>query len=88
MSGVALQASIERDDYTAWAVPRAAVLHDEQGNYLYQVDHGKAHRVGVQLRQPAGDTVGVEGKLDARLPVIVQGAYEVDDGDTVRESKP
>lgn len=88
MAGVALQASIERDDYTAWAVPRAAVLHDEQGNYLYQVDHGKAHRVDVQLRQPAGDTVGVEGRLDARLPVIVQGAYEVGNGDAVRESKP
>ena len=38
----------------------------------------------VQLRQPEGDTVGVLGKLDAKLPVIVQGAYEVDDGSAVR----
>ncbi|MDE2085674.1 MAG: efflux RND transporter periplasmic adaptor subunit [Xanthomonadaceae bacterium] len=88
VAGAALQASIQSDGYRAWAVPRGAVLHDGKGDYLYQLDHGKAHRVDVQLRQPAGDTVGVLGKLDARLPVIVQGAYEVDDGDAVRESKP
>ncbi|MEW9572411.1 efflux RND transporter periplasmic adaptor subunit [Rhodanobacter sp. Si-c] len=85
VAGAALQASIQSDDYTAWAVPRAAVLHDGQGDYLYQLDQGKAHRVDVQLRQPAGDTVGVLGRLDAKLPVIVQGAYEVDDGDAVRQ---
>ena len=87
VAGAALQASIQSDDYTAWAVPRAAVLHDEKGDYLYQVDQGKAHRVDVQLRQPAGDTVGVLGKLDAKLPVIVQGAYEVDEGAAVRQGK-
>lgn len=84
MAGAALEASIQRDDDTAWAVPRAAVLHDAQGDYLYQVEHGKAHRVDIVLRHPAGDTVGVQGRLAARLPVIVQGAYEVDDGAAVR----
>ena len=88
VAGTALQASIQSDDYIAWAVPRASVLHDDKGDYLYQVDQGKVHRVDVRLRQPAGDTVGVLGKLDATLPVIVQGAYEVGDGDIVRESKP
>lgn len=90
--GSALTAVVERDSYTAWAVPRAAVLQGAQGDYLFQLDHGKAHRVEVRLRHPAGDTVGVEGKLDAGLPVIVQGAYEVDDGAAVRQghagSKP
>lgn len=85
VAGAALAASIQSDNYTAWAVPRAAVLHDEQGDYLFQLDHGKAHRVDVELRHPAGDTVGVLGKLDAKLPVIVQGAYEVDDGAAVRQ---
>lgn len=84
IAGTALEATIQSDDYTAWAVPRAAVLNDEQGNYLFQLDRGKAHRVNVQLRQPEGDTVGVLGELDAKLPVIVQGAYEVDDGAAVR----
>ncbi|TAL74704.1 MAG: efflux RND transporter periplasmic adaptor subunit [Rhodanobacter sp.] len=87
VAGSPLEASIQSDAYTAWAVPRAAVLHDGQGDYLYQVNHGKAHRVNVELRHPAGDTVGVEGKLDAQLPVIVQGAYEVDEGAAVRQGK-
>lgn len=85
VAGAAIEAAIQSGDYTAWAVPRAAVLHDEQGDYLFQFDHGKAHRVDVQLRQPAGDSVGVLGKLDAQLPVIVQGAYELDDGAAVRQ---
>lgn len=84
VTGAAVQASIQRDDFSAWAVPRAAVLHDDQGDYLYQFDHGKAQRVAVNLRQPESDTVGVLGKLDPRLPVIVQGAYEVSDGAAVR----
>lgn len=84
VAGAALAATIQGGDYTAWAVPRAAVLHDAQGNHLFQLDHGKAHRVDVELRQPEGDTVGVLGQLDAKLPVIVQGAYEVDDGAAVR----
>lgn len=88
VAGSAVTATIQRDAYAAWAVPRAAVLQGEHGAYLYQLDHGKARRVEVKLRHPAGDTVGVEGKLDPALPVIVQGAYELDDGAAVRESKP
>ncbi|BFI95341.1 MAG: hypothetical protein RSP_08510 [Rhodanobacter sp.] len=92
VAGTALQASIESDEYTAWAVPRGAVLQDNTtpggSDYVFQLDHGKAHRVDVRLRQPAGDPVGVLGRLDAKLPVIVDGAYEVGDGDRVRERKP
>jgi hypothetical protein len=62
------------------------VLHDEHGDYLFQVDKGHAKRVGVTLRSPDGDTVGVQGALDAHTKVIVQGAYELADGDAVRES--
>jgi RND family efflux transporter MFP subunit len=86
--GAALQARIETTKYTAWAVPRAAVLHDDGGDYLFQLDHGRARRVAVRLRHPGGDSVGVLGKLDAKLPVIVQGAYELDDGMAAREGKP
>ncbi|MDO1528789.1 efflux RND transporter periplasmic adaptor subunit [Fulvimonas sp. R45] len=86
--GAALEAQIETASYTAWAVPRRAVLHDDKGGYLFQLDHGKARRVDVRLRHPGGDSVGVLGKLDAALPVIVQGAYELDDGMAVREDKP
>jgi RND family efflux transporter MFP subunit len=86
VAGAPLQARIQTADYSAWAVPRAAVLHDDHGDYLFQVEHGKAKRVDVALRHPDGDIVGVSGPLDAQAPVIVLGAYELDDGDGVRAS--
>ena len=91
VAGAALKARIRTAEFTAWAVPRAAVLHDEHGDYLFQFEHaqlkqGHAKRVDVKLRSPDGDTVGVQGPLDASARVIVLGAYELDDGQAVRES--
>jgi RND family efflux transporter MFP subunit len=86
VSGAAVDAQIRTADFSAWAVPRAAVLHDEHGDYLLQVEHGHAKRVGVTLRSHDGDTVGVQGSLDAQAKVIVLGVYELADGDAVRES--
>jgi RND family efflux transporter MFP subunit len=84
IAGTALAATIQTADYKAWAVPRGAVLHDEKGDYLFVDDHGKARRVAVTLRHPDGDTVGVQGALDAKSQVIVLGVYELSDGDAVR----
>jgi len=84
--GAVLRARMSTADFSAWAVPRAAVLHDEHGNYLFQVERSHAKRVDVKLRSPDGDTVGVQGPLDASSRVIVLGAYELNDGDAVRES--
>ena len=86
VAGTALVAQIRTADFTAWAVPRAAVLHDGHGDYLFQVEHGHAKRVEVKLRSPHGDTVGVQGPLDAQAQVIVLGVYELNDGDAVRET--
>ncbi|MBQ4856080.1 efflux RND transporter periplasmic adaptor subunit [Rhodanobacter sp. B2A1Ga4] len=86
VAGAALDAQIRTADVTAWAVPRSAVLHDERGDYLFQLEHGHAKRVDVTLRSPAGDPVGVQGPLDAQAKVIVLGVYELADGDAVRES--
>jgi RND family efflux transporter MFP subunit len=86
VAGMTLKARIRVDDFTAWAVPRTAVLHDEHGDYLFQSSGGHARRVAVKLRSPEGDTVGVQGPLDASARVIVLGAYELDDGEAVRES--
>jgi hypothetical protein len=62
------------------------VLHDEHGDYLFELEHGHAKRIDVTLRSPQGDPVGVQGPLDAQAKVIVLGAYELADGDAVRES--
>ncbi len=84
--GSEVHARIQVSDISAWSVPRAAVLHDGHGDYLFQVESDKAHRVDVTVRSGDGDPVGVDGPLDAKAKVIVQGVYELADGDRVREA--
>jgi RND family efflux transporter MFP subunit len=83
VAGTAVMAQIDTRDFRAWAVPRNAVLHDDQGDYLFQVHGGHAKRVDVTVRSPDGDTVGVQGSIDPRAPIVVLGVYELGDGDAV-----
>ena len=87
-AGTALSASISTTPVTAWAVPRDALQSDEQGDFVLQIEQGKAKRVDVKVLAPDGSPVGIEGALDAREPVITLGSYEVSDGDPVRASAP
>ena len=86
--GTHLQGLIELGRRSAWSVPRQAVLVDDQGAYLFQVANGKARRVAVRKLVETDSTMGVEGALDAALPVVVLGNYELKDGDVVRGSTP
>jgi RND family efflux transporter MFP subunit len=87
-AGTALSANIATTPITAWAVPRDALQNDEQGDFVLQVEQGKAKRVDVKVLAPNGSPVGVAGTLDAQAPVITLGSYEVSDGDPVRASVP
>lgn len=82
--GSALEARIDSGQVRAWAVPRGAVLTDSRGAYLFQVDHGMAHRVDVKMASPGGASVGVDGALNPNWPVVVLGSYELTDGMHVR----
>jgi RND family efflux transporter MFP subunit len=83
VAGAAVTAQIDASDFQAWAVPRDAVLRDEQGDYLFQIHDGHAKRVDVTLRSPDGTTVGVHGPIDPQAPIVVLGVYELGDGDAV-----
>ena len=83
VAGAAVTAQIDASNFSAWAVPRNAVLHDNQGDYLFQVHDGHARRVAVTLRSPDGDIVGVQGSLDPQAPIVVLGVYELSDRDAV-----
>lgn len=72
---------------TLFMLPRAAVLTDTNGAYLFQVADGHARRVGVQMRIETADRVGVDGPVDPKLPVVVSGNYELDDGVPVRSAR-
>ncbi|HEX5961234.1 MAG TPA: efflux RND transporter periplasmic adaptor subunit [Rhodanobacteraceae bacterium] len=83
-AGSALSASIDTSGFEAWAVPRDALQSDDQGDYVFQIERGKAKRVAVKVLAPDGSPIGVEGALDPRAPVITVGSYELADGDPVR----
>lgn len=87
IAGTAVRGSFILANALAWTVPRSAVLTDDQGAYVFQVDNGHAKRVNVRTTQPMGKLVGIDGDLNPRLPVVVLGNYELQDGMAVREQQ-
>lgn len=83
--GMRVQAGISTGSVDGWLVPRLAVLNDDQGDYIYQVRDGMAHRVSVQPRAEVHGQVAVDGAIDAALPVVSVGNYELKEGMKVRE---
>lgn len=69
-----------------WIVPRDAVVTDDQGACVYQIDvSNKAHRVPVTIAVENDDRYGVDGALNASEPLVGTGDYELKDGMTVRD---
>jgi RND family efflux transporter MFP subunit len=85
LSGEALRVSIETGRAGDWIVPHAAVaVADGAKAQLFQVVGGKAKAVPVTVAASEGARDAVTGPLDANAPVVVQGAYQLSDGDAVR----
>jgi membrane fusion protein, multidrug efflux system len=69
---------------TVLAVPRAAVLSDQQGDYVYVVDaQNKAQRRSVQLGQSTPSTAVVSAGLKEGELVISEGLQRVRPGEVV-----
>ena len=68
-------------------MPHAAVLNDEHGDYLFQVDGGKAVRVDVTELGAKGGEDAVSGKLDGERPVVVDGAAQVGPGRCCKDGR-
>lgn len=82
--GEAVRAEITIGRHAGLTVPRAAVVFDETGTHLFTVSNGKAHRVFVTAGADHGQDIEVKGPLAAGSLVAVQGAYELQDGMSVR----
>lgn len=82
------QALITLQTSTAWLAPRAAVLHDDEGAYLFQVADGHARRIRVTTGAENEQQVAVEGPFDPAHKLVVLGVYELEDGMGVREAAP
>ena len=81
--GMRLKATLVLAERRAATVPREAVLSDEQGDYIFQLDGTTAHRVKVKRGIESTGLVEVTGADDAR-PVVTLGNYELEEGMGVR----
>jgi RND family efflux transporter MFP subunit len=86
LSGDAFRATIALDQTQGWLVPHDAVLIDNAGAYVFQVSGATAVRVVVQIALTTDITDVVTGSLDARLPLVIQGNYQLQNGSLVRTS--
>jgi hypothetical protein len=82
--GMHVKATIKVGQHTSWAVPRSAVLTDSAGAYLFQLSGGKARRVNVTQGIEAQGMIAITGPIDGKLPIVVLGNYELQDGMVVR----
>jgi membrane fusion protein (multidrug efflux system) len=72
---------------TVLAIPRAAVLSDQQGDYVYVVDaENKAQRRPIQLGQSTPSTAVVSNGLKEGELVISEGLQRVRPGEVVSPS--
>jgi membrane fusion protein (multidrug efflux system) len=65
----------------ALAIPRAAVLSDQQGDYVYLVDgHNRVEQRRIQLGQSTPSTAVIMGGLNAGDMVVLEGIQRVRPG--------
>ncbi len=87
MPGMSVRGEIILNQYRGPAVPRQAVLKDNQGAYVFVVREGLAHRVNVRTDIESKGLVGITGPFRNNDRVVVLGNYELKDGMAVREGR-
>ena len=86
MPGTRVRGEITTASNKVWTVPRSAVLRDAQGAYIFQLKGNRAQRVSVQTGAESGGAIGITGRFDPALKVVVVGNYQLKDGMLVREA--
>ncbi|MDF0490530.1 efflux RND transporter periplasmic adaptor subunit [Sphingomonas sp. H39-1-10] len=82
----ALRGEIAVGVVNGWVVPHRAVVAANGPPRIFQQVNGKARAVKVNLLLPGDQVDVVEGGIDPNRRLIVDGAYQVDDGAPVRSS--
>ena len=83
--GTEMEGRIETRRDRSLVIPRAAVLYDKHGAYLFTVNGGRAHRVSVTPGMDGGGNIAVSGDVKVGDLVVVQGNYELQDGMKVEQ---
>jgi membrane fusion protein, multidrug efflux system len=69
--------------HEAPTVPKIAVGQDATGTFVYLVDHGRARRVDIALKQDAGNDWVASGVRSGDL-IVTEGLVHVRDGSRIR----
>ncbi len=89
LPGEAAEATITVANVAGFVVPHAAVLVNESGaTYVVQVEGGSAKLVPVHVEVAGGERDVVAGALDPNAPIVLEGAYQLQDGVKVRYAHP
>ena len=86
LAGTPVHAHITVSSESVLAVPRAALLNDTRGSFIYVVAHGKAHRIPVQAGRESSGWIGISGDVSPGMHVVVLGNYELQEGMQTQES--
>lgn len=86
VSGEGFRADIVVGQWQGWMLPRDAVQGDDTDRHVFQVANGKAVNVPVKVLGESDSVTVASGALDAHLPLVTEGATQLDDGMAVRVS--
>jgi RND family efflux transporter MFP subunit len=86
LPGEGMQVAIATGQVAGWVVPHNAVVTTGGPVRVFQIAGGKAKAVPVTVALASDDGDVLTGAIDPHLPLIVDGAYQVNDGDAVRRS--
>lgn len=83
LPGASVSAEIATGTRSGWLVPHDAVVTADGEPHIFQIAGGKARVIPVTDPEPGTDIDLVEGAIDPARPLIVEGAYQVQNGDAV-----
>lgn len=84
LPGEALRVALRIGDVSGWVVPHRAVVTGNGNAHVFEVKDGKATVVNVKVLLSSPQTDVVDGAIDPNRRLIVDGAYQVQEGDAVR----
>lgn len=82
--GMSFRVIFTRNGQARAALPEAAIVWGGEGSHLFVVRDGKARRVPVTITSRREGLVLVDGAVDPRDRVIVEGVQKVRDGQDIR----
>ncbi|WP_367890721.1 efflux RND transporter periplasmic adaptor subunit [Sphingomonas morindae] len=87
LSGEAVRVDLAAGESSGWLVPHDSVVTGDQGDRVFQISNGKAKAVPITVIRSGDHVDVVSGAIDGRRPVVVTGAFQLEDGGAVRTAR-